>query len=473
MEEKNKGISLGDLIRVFWKNIVLVAIITFAITILGGIYTYGVAKEKYTSTATVSCAVKSTSSSGQDNVDYVNTLRVIKTIAQLVKTDQNLGIAAEALGAADEAEVKVMIPSLKAMISTTSSTDSYVFTISATGTDPVYTQRVAQEAAEAIVQITSSKDGIKDYNAKCVIVNDAKKGSYTSPNKPVYLIVSFLGGLVVACVVVCIREFASTKFKTREEIEALTNELIVGIQYDQKEKKGEKTKNVTLIKPSIRNFEPYNKLASNIRYSNLDNPYKVIMSTSTVMNELKSTTSANLAFCLAHNGRKTVIIDLDTRKPVLHRTFGVAKEVGIIDYIEGNAKAADIIKKSESGVDIVTVGKNIINPIAILESAKLKELVEELKKKYDYVIVDTPPLLACSDGLIISKLCDGVVYNIAMNSTKKNDVMEAITSLKNVDAKIIGLNITKAITDKKDSYYYYYTNTYGVEENKETTEVAK
>ena len=131
-----------------------------------------------------------------------------------------------------------------------------------------------------------------------------------------------------------------------------------------------------------------------------------------------------------------------------------------MEYIEGSLKKDDIIKKSEYNVDVITVGKHLLNPIAVIESSKLVDLISDLKKDYDYIIVDTPPLLACSDGVIISKLVDGVIYNVAMDSTKKKDVVEGISLLKNVDSKIIGINVTKAIVDKKDSNYYYYNSAY-------------
>jgi capsular exopolysaccharide synthesis family protein len=249
----------------------------------------------------------------------------------------------------------------------------------------------------------------------------------------------------------------SNKFKTKDEIEASFDEKIVGVFPDRRLKGQKKdNKDVLLIDANIRNFEPYNKLLSNIKYSNLENPYKVIEFTSALPDELKSTTAANLAYCMANNNNKVVIIDLDIRKSILHKTFKVSKENGIVDYIAGDIDKDTLIKKSEFGVDVITVGKDVINPVAVLETKKLKELVEELKSEYDYVILDTPPCLACSDASIIAQISDGVIFSIALNQAKKKDIKECINQLKSVDAALIGISITKADAQKKDSYYYYY-----------------
>ena len=448
--KENDGISLSEIFSMIWKNIILVAIITVCITIVGGIYAFGIAKEKYKSTCIVAVAVESVSNPA--DVEYTNTLRVIQTVADLVEKDIVLKPVSEQTG--------ISIKELRSIVSTSSSSTSYVFSISAVTTTPELSQKIANLAAKSIENVCETNSVISQFKAHAGIVDEAQLGVYSSPNKPMILLVSFIGGIVSSCIVVFVKEFMSNKFKTKEEIERMSNHIVIGVQYDDKTKGKDKVKSVSLVEPSIRTFEPYNKLLSNIKYSNLDNPYKVIMSTSTVMNELKSTTAANLAYCIANNGKKVLIMDLDTRKPVLHKTFNVSREKGLVEYIEGSLKKDDIIKKSEYNVDVITVGKHLLNPIAVIESSKLVDLISDLKKDYDYIIVDTPPLLACSDGVIISKLVDGVIYNVAMDSTKKKDVVEGISLLKNVDSKIIGINVTKAIVDKKDSNYYYYNSAY-------------
>ena len=167
------------------------------------------------------------------------------------------------------------------------------------------------------------------------------------------------------------------------------------------------------------------------------------MFTSSIMEELKTTVCSNFAFTLAHNEKKVLVIDLDTRKPRIHKTFGTSKENGIVEYLDGQIDKETLIKKTDKNVDIITVGKEVVNPITLLESDKLKELIEELKKEYDYIA-------------IISKFSDAVVFNIAINQGKKKEIKASIHQLMDAKANVIGINITKANIKDKNNYYYYY-----------------
>ena len=203
-----------------------------------------------------------------------------------------------------------------------------------------------------------------------------------------------------------------------------------------------------------------NKLLTNIKYSNVDNPYRVIMITSSQEKELKSTTIGNFACCMAYNKLKVVLIDMDMRKPVQHKLFKVSKDKGIIDYIDGTCAEDEVIKHTKYNVDIITAGKKVINPLVIIESSAFKKLLEDLLSKYDYVLIDTPPALACSDAAAISKLCDGVLFNLSMRDVKKKKAAVALQSLRDVNAHVIGVNVTKGLADRHDDSYYYYSDSY-------------
>ncbi|MGM9970345.1 MAG: CpsD/CapB family tyrosine-protein kinase [Anaeroplasma sp.] len=205
----------------------------------------------------------------------------------------------------------------------------------------------------------------------------------------------------------------------------------------------------------MQSLEPYNKLATNIKYNNLENPYKAILITSTVMDELKSTICCNLAYSLAINKKKVCVVDLDLRKPVMHKAFKISKENGIVEYVDGSITKEELIKHTESGVDVITAGKNAFNTLVILEHSKLKTLIEELKKEYDYVLLDTTPVVA-TDCLVAAKLADGIIYNIAINTAKKKNIQESIKTVKTIGNTIIGIVVTKAYLDSNDKYYYNY-----------------
>ncbi|MGM9969138.1 MAG: polysaccharide biosynthesis tyrosine autokinase [Anaeroplasma sp.] len=442
MDEKNDSITLGDLGRVIWKNIILMGIITISITLIGIIYTFGIVKEKYTSTSTIVVAINTNNIN--DNVDYTNSLRVVTTVAELVKQDIILDKAAKDIN-------DIETSTLRSMVSTNYSTTSLLVQIKVTGTNKTKTKEYANAITNALIEVSNSED-YKFINGAISQTTPAKEGVYSSPNKKLYVLISFVLGAIISCVVVFFKEFLSNKFKTKKDVENILDEKIIGLFYDNKNAKED---NFKLLESNVSNFESFNKLLNNIKYSNIENPYKVIMITSSIPDELKSTTLVNLASCMINNKKRVVIIDLDTRKPVVHKFFNVTKEIGLVDYIEGAIKKEELIKHTENGTDVITLGKSIPNPTVIIESKALASLISELKEEYDYVLIDTPPVLACSDAQVISKLCDGVIYNVAMNFVKKNDAKECITSLRNINSNIIGVNITKHPFNKHDSYYYY------------------
>lgn len=307
-ENNNEGLSFIDLLQIVLKNIVLICSVTFGITILGGVYVCTFVHPTYSSSSTVAVAIENKNVSSTDSVDYINTLRVVQTIAQLTTTDLVLDNVSQV--------TNIKSSTLKSMIKTESSETSYFINISVKASTPERAQIITDETIKSLIQVCENDEVIKKYNAKVGIVTNAKLGVYVSPNKIAYIIVSFVIGLVLSLLVVLLKETVSNKFKSKDAVEKITNKLIIGIQYQANNKKIKHSnyKQISLIEPTQNNFESYNKLLSNIHYANIDNPIKTIMVSSSVVDELKSTVSANLAYCIANNKKKVLLIDLDTRR---------------------------------------------------------------------------------------------------------------------------------------------------------------
>ncbi len=457
--QQNDGITLGDILRVLRKNWILIAIITAVIFVAGVVYTFGIVKPTYKATATVKVEVPLTTENSADVSNSLNaSLRYVQSVADAVKLPTIAKKVVEA-----NPDIKISAENLINETSTSYSSNTVFVKITVTDRNGENAKTLANSLATEISKYSkdSTDESVKaeeKFICSIVVLDQADGFTYAAPNKKLYLIVAFLGGLVVSLVVVFIKEFASTKFQTPEDVKAL-GYPVLNTLIDDKSKDNKDSD--SLIEPSVKNFEPYNRLISNIKFSNVDNPYKVIMFTSSIMNELKTTVCSNYAFTLAHNEKKVIIIDLDTRKPRIHKTFGVEKEKGIVEYLAGNITKDELIKSTEEGVDIITVGKDVSNPVTLLESQKLADLIKELKEEYDFIAIDTPPLTACNDAAIISKLVDGVVFNVAINQGKKKEIKSSLEQLKDANANVIGINITKANIKDRGGYYYYYYYEYG------------
>ena len=191
--------------------------------------------------------------------------------------------------------------------------------------------------------------------------------------------------------------------------------------------------------------ESYRTLRTNIQYSSFDNPVKSIVITSAEPGEGKSTTSANLALSFAQDGKKVILIECDLRKPILHKEFQISNSRGLSEFLIGNVEFSKVVYKHESGLHVLPSGLVPPNPAEMLAS----------RAKYDYIILDTPPVNAVTDSKILSTKVDGTILVVKYGYTKKDTVMEAVKGLKAVNANIIG-TVFNGEENQRGKYYHYY-----------------
>ncbi len=204
----------------------------------------------------------------------------------------------------------------------------------------------------------------------------------------------------------------------------------------------------------------YTRLKDNVLYMNADGNCKVIQIESSLSHEAKTTIISNLAVSLGITEKKVVVVDLDFRRPKLHRMFELEKDNGIAEYMQGALDFDGLIKPTKyKNVDIITRGADIFNPSIAFLSEKFAKLIETLKEKYDYVLLDCAPVLQVSDYIHISKISDGVLFIVAYGKTTKNQVLEATNLLKKNNIKILG-TVFSMYDRKRDKeynpYYKYY-----------------
>ena len=206
----------------------------------------------------------------------------------------------------------------------------------------------------------------------------------------------------------------------------------------------------------------YTRLRDNIIYINSDNNHKVIQIESAMAKEGKTSVAANLAVSLGITDKKVVVVDLDFRRPRLHRVFRLTKENGIAEYMQGTIDLDNIVKHTKyKNVDLVTRGTEIYNPALILVSDKFRELIASLREKYDFVLLDCAPVLQVSDYIHISKVSDGALFLVAYGRTTKAQVSEAIKELRKNEIPILGAMFTMYDKKKDSRYGYGYGGNYG------------
>ena len=218
----------------------------------------------------------------------------------------------------------------------------------------------------------------------------------------------------------------------------------------------------------------YDRLKDNMLYINADGKKRVIQVESSIQHEGKTTIACNLAVCLGKTNKKVVVLDLDFRRPRVHRTFDRSVDDGLAEYILGNLTLEQIIKATDyENVEIITRGARVYNSSLVFLSDKFKKLIAALKKKYDFVILDCPPVLQVSDYIHISKVADGVLFVVAYGQTTKSQAAEAVKEIKKNGTEIFGsvFSMCDKVGDDNYAYGYKYGYKYGYgykddEENK-------
>jgi polysaccharide biosynthesis transport protein len=221
---------------------------------------------------------------------------------------------------------------------------------------------------------------------------------------------------------------------------------------------------VGALNPYSMHGEAYRTLRTGILLSRAGSPPKVILLTSTTSGEGKTATATNSAVLFAHTGAKVLLIDADLRKPRCHRVFGVDKELGLTEALTGRRDVHELIRATHvDGLSLLTSGSLPPNPTELLGSEKMRQLLAQLAEEFDFVIIDSPPVLPVSDSIILSTLVDGVVVVVSSVSTAKQQVRIACARLRYARAKIFGAVLNKVNLQSPEykyysSYYYQYSN---------------
>lgn len=201
--------------------------------------------------------------------------------------------------------------------------------------------------------------------------------------------------------------------------------------------------------------ETYRTLRTNIQFTALDTKEKLLVVTSAGMGEGKSTTITNLAVAIAETDKKVLLIDCDMRRPTVHKIFRLSNTQGLSNYLIGQAPLEEVVAKEEGNLHILTSGTIPPNPSELLGSKKMESFLDEMKKEYDYILLDAPPVMAVTDAQILSTLSSGVILVVASGKAQRELAKRSKELLEAVGAKIIGAVLT-CIDIKAGSKYGYY-----------------
>ena len=298
--------------------------------------------------------------------------------------------------------------------------------------------------------------------ASMLIVAEDAVPSYV-PVRPRVLnntVLAALVGAMLASAVAFLTEYLDDSVKTPDDIVSLVGSPTLGT-IGQIGGGANRKKLITLSAPRSPLSEAFRALRTNIQFAGVDEPLSAILVTSSGPGEGKSTTAANLALVMAQAGRQVVLVDADLRRPTLHRFFDLPNGQGLTTALLDlrSPIEAHLQETEVSGLRLMTSGPIPPNPAELLSSQRQSDLLKELERQSDIVIVDSPPVLTVTDALVLAPQTNGVLLVVEAGRTRKEVLKKTREALARTDARLLGV-VLNQMTARRSGYYYQYYQYY-------------
>jgi succinoglycan biosynthesis transport protein ExoP len=284
-----------------------------------------------------------------------------------------------------------------------------------------------------------------------------------SPNRSRNYQLGLLMGLALGFGLALLFEHVDNTVKTPEDIKALDLPFL-GMVPNVAQRPGQPAaaRAANTASPDAAVAEAYRVLRTNLIFSSPSEGGRALVLTSANPGEGKTTTTANLAVALALNGAKVLVVEADLRRPALHQHFRTRKSPGLSDLIVSKCQASQAIQSTRfKGLSVLPCGYIPPNPAELLGSANMREIVQALRSCYDWVLIDTPPVLAMADTPVLCSLVDGVVLVVSAEQSPRPAVERSVDQIRGVGGKITGVVLNR-VDLRRNSYYYgqYYGEYY-------------
>ncbi|ROP74846.1 polysaccharide biosynthesis tyrosine autokinase [Curtobacterium sp. PhB115] len=431
--------------------------LTIAIAVVVGVATaYGATQlqtPEYQSEAGVFVSV-----SGSDSISDLSqgnnfSAARVKSYAALATTPEVLRAAATAAGLHGPAAA------IGGTVGVTTDPDTVIISITATATDANRAAAVANAvAAELIDKVATVERRTGSAIVHLSVIEKAMPaGSPFTPRVPVNIALGLLGGLAIGLAGALLREVLDTRLRSTEVLHRLIDTSVLGeFPID------DSVRDHPLLDATNRytpRAEAFRQLRTQLTFTNLEGSSQSLVVTSARPGEGKSTTAVNLAMTLAQNGGRVLLVDADLRRPKIGDYLGLESRVGLTTVLARQVALEDAIQTigDTNPLAVLASGRVPPNPSELLGSQHMAELVRELERRYDYVIVDAPPALPVTDPAILGAICSGVLLVVSMNGhVRRADVQAAHERMQRIGARVLGVVLNKTTLQRKERSYYHY-----------------
>lgn len=457
----DNGITLMDLLRIIHRHLVT-ALISFVVVFAAvAAYTFLV-PPTYSSTAQVLVTadsqiigdtgnfsnLSSSSSYINNQIQSYPTLATTESVLDPVISDLGLDMTTEEL--ADK-------------LSVTNPTNTAFVNVTASDGEAAQSAKIANAVVESLMDVVETS--LYDTNKSPVKISQVQTAkeptSPSSPNVPLNLAIGLVAGVVVGVLMALLKDLMSTRIEESRDLQDIIDAPIMGrVPSDDTLKS---TSPAVVSQPASRIAEEYRRVRTNLSFTTPaptgNGTSRLIVTTSVSPSEGKTTTSVNIAASLAENGARVLLIDADLRHPSVADHIGLEGNAGLSHVLTGQADVKDVVQRYwKPNLHIMPAGPKPPNASTLLNSKMMRELVNQALQQYDYVLIDTSPMIIANDAAIFGAQGNGVVMVVGRDVTEKRDLRDIGTQLANLDVPVVGFVFNFAKESKKSDHgnYYYY-----------------
>ena len=398
----------------------------------------------------------STGSSGAASEIYQGTLSSQQRVLSYTRLLMGQSLAQRTV---DRLHLEMSADDLRAKVTASATPNTVLIDVSVVDASPALARDIANALSDEFVVMAAELETPADTgrpDARVVVEQHA-----SLPTTPVIprtkrnLAVGAALGLIVGIGLAVLRDRFDNSVKNRQILEELTDAgLVATVPF---ERQRQKEPAITFADERSGAAEAFRELRTNLQFLDVDDPPRVLAVTSALPGEGKSTTAINLALALAEGEHNVVLVDGDIRRPKLDKYLDLIGSVGFSTVLTGRASLHEVLQKTRfPRLTVLTSGAVPPNPSELLGSMAAQKVLNELRAGFDYVIVDSSPLLAATDAAILAAECDGVLLIARFGETKRDQLAHAVGNLKNVGARILGSIFTMMPARSDESYYYSY-----------------
>ena len=361
----------------------------------------------------------------------------------------------------DNAHLDMTVSQVTGSIAAAADLNTVLLTATVTNSSPERSLAIATAISTQFGQMVAQLDNHGSPENANVVLNVVSGPTLNpvpvSPRKTLNIGLGVLLGLALGLAAAILREVLDNTVRSPQVLRTMSEAPVLGVIAADRGSK----KSPLIVDNHARSVraEAFRQLRTNLQFIDAARPVGVLVVTSSIANEGKSTTAINLAVSFSDSGRRVLLIEADLRRPRVAEYLGLEGAVGLTNVLVGQAAIDDVLQPwGRGGLTVLPSGTIPPNPSELMGSPLMAELIIQLRKSFDMIIIDTPPVLPVTDAAVASRLVDGVVLVVRYGKTTRNQVSTALRSLTAVDARVLGTVLTMSPIKGAEAYsaYGYY-----------------